>query len=409
MGVMSFFRKKKREAGVRISAPSDLSGYAETAGTPIAAMKIAAVFRAVQIISDTIARLQFEFKRWDTALRYYKPELSSPLYWFCTMRPSEDMSAFVFFKQLVSDVLLLGNAYVVPVFDDYGEVASLRLVSPYSVTFDLISRRYEVSDINAGVSGVFTSDRILHFKGPSLDGGYTGVSIITFAATTLGIAATADRETRDRFATGGKYKAIYHQETDSAMGWSAGQYSDDEMERSADEIEAKLNGGRAIIAMPGAGKLSPLSMTSADMQFLESRKFTVTEIARFFGVPRAKIMDDSSLNYKSAELVNADFYGDALAPIMTMIEQEFTAKLVRASVRWKYKFSFDLARLYSSDPMTRVNYEAKELSNGTKTVNELRRAAGVAPVEGGDEVRITANVVPLSQAGATDGEKNKEP
>lgn len=391
-------RPLKREASIRVSSPGDLSRYAETAGSPDLSMKIAAVFRAVQIISDTIARIPLLYKRWDAARGYFKPEISSCLYWLSYQRPNEDMTAFVFFKTLVTHILLFGNGYIIPRRNDMGEILELCLVNPLSVMYDRHNRLYTVCDVDAGITGTFLRGDIIHVKGPSMDGGYTGVSVITFAANTLSIAATADRETRDRFATGGKYKAVYHQESDGAMGFSMGQYNDAEMEDKATDIEAKLNGGRSIIALLGAGKLSPLSMTSADMQFLESRKFTVTEIARFFGIPRAKIMDDSSMNYKSAELVNADFYGDALAPIMTQIEQEFAAKLVPLSVRGKYTFSFDLSKLYASDPMTRVNYEAKELANGTKTVNELRRASGVAPVEGGDEVRITANVVPLSQA-----------
>lgn len=81
--------------------------------------------------------------------------------------------------------------------DSYGQPMELLLLTPYSCSYDPWSDTYYVEDSINSVRGIFPGDEILHFKNISLDGGYTGVSTISFAAQTLGIAATAAAENPD--------------------------------------------------------------------------------------------------------------------------------------------------------------------------------------------------------------------
>lgn len=388
-------------ARVQVTGPSfdALPSAAPEVRDPAAAMKIAAVYRCVRIVSDSIAKLPLQYQRLNRPGGYYVDFPESPTWRLLSGRPNRWQGPFLFMRELVQQVLLLGNAYVYPRRSS-GHVTELVLLSPGSVALDTLLMRYTVADLWNGVSGTFGPEDLIHVRNVSLDGGRLGLSTVSFAARTLGIASAGDRETGSRFATGGKVKAIYHQETDGMKGFSSGAYADGEMRQSADDIERRLNSGRQVIHVPGAGKLEPLSMTSQDMQFLESRKFTVTEVARFFGVPKSKVMDDSNANYKSVELVNLDFYSDALAPLMRQIEQEFESHLVPAVVSRDYRIRFDLRALYQTDLLTRADIDAKELANGLRTVNELRRREGLAPVEGGDRPLVTANLLPLETLGA---------
>ena len=269
----------------------------------------------------------------------------------------------------------------------------LLLLTPYSCSYDPWSDTYYVEDSINSVRGIFPGDEILHFKNVSLDGGYTGVSTISFAAQTLGIAATAAAETQTRFATGGKFKAILHNDY-SMKGW--GEYQDDQMKSNAEQIQEAIDCGQDIIPVRGDGKLDQLSMSSVDMQFLENIKLTITEIARFFNVPKSKLFDDSNANYKSAEIATVGFYSDCLSPILTMIESEFKAKLIPRNAYSDYKFKYDLSRLYTTDLTTKGIYQAKQIANGLQTVNDLRRLEDCPPVEGGEQVFITCNIAPIN-------------
>ena len=136
-------------------------------------------------------------------------------------------------------------------------------------------------------------------------------------------------------------------------------------------------------------------MSSSDLQFLENRKFSIREIARFFNVPPSKLMDDSNANYKSAELSNVAFYAEALQPIVTEIEKEFNSKLLNKRTYLDYKYCFNLKALYALDLESKTRYNKGELETGQKTVNDIRRENDAEPVEHGDEVYLSVNYAPL--------------
>lgn len=395
-----FFKREAAEVEPKQQAAvgADYKQNVVWAGTPTRAMKIAAVFRAVNLISSGLATLKLEYKRKDRVKEYFKIDNGiggKRLNYVLSVQPNRRMNASVFLKNLVSQILLQGNAYVLPVKNLYGDVEALYLLTPGSVAHDVYTNTYQVSDAVNVISGVYSSEEILHFKNVSNDGGYTGISTISYAALTLGIAATSDNETLKRFATGGRFKAILKNNT-STKGW--GEYQDEQLKAHGDDLQDAINRGDDILAVKGDVEVSPLSMSSADMQFLESRKFTIREIARFFNVPPSKLMDDSNSNYKSVEVSNIAFYTEALQPIVTEIEREFSAKLLNEYNYQDYKFCFDLSALYALDLESKARWDKNRLENGIVSVNDLRRERDVEPVEKGDDVYLSVNLAPIGSA-----------
>lgn len=390
----------KREAAVsedkqKAAVGADYKQNVVWASTPTRAMKIAAVFRAVNLISSGLATLKLEYKRKDRTKDYFKPDESirgKRLNYLLSVQPNNRMNASIFLKNLVSQILLQGNAYVVPQKNIYNDVEALYLLKPGSVAYDVHTNAYQVADDVNGIYDVFSYDQILHFKNVSNDGGYTGISTISYAALTLGIAATSDNETLKRFATGGRFKAILKNNT-SVKGW--GEYQDGQIEAQGEDLQDAINRGDDILAVKGDVEVSPLSMSSADMQFLESRKFTIREIARFFNVPPSKLMDDSNSNYKSVEVSNIAFYTEALQPIVTEIEREFSAKMLNEFNYLDYKFTFDLSALYALDLESKARWDKNRLENGLVSVNDLRRERDIEPVEKGDDVYLSVNFAPI--------------
>ncbi len=359
------------------------------------AMRIAAVYRAVNLISSGAAVLTLQYKRRNRTLGYFMPAdkgAGQTMNYLISVRPNARMNSYTFFKNLVGQVLLTGNAVVIPKRDIYGQVEELILTSPGSVAYDQYSNLYTIADPVNMLSGTYTADQVVHIKNTSTDGGYWGMSTIRYAAMTLGIAATADKETERRFATGGRFKAIL-QNNKTLKGF--GNYQDKELKKMGDALQQSLNVGDDILVVQGDGQMTPISMSSADMQFLESRKFTIREIARFFNIPPSKLMDDTNSNYKSTEMSNIQFYSEALQPIVTEIEREFNAKLVGREGWGEYKFVFDIRAIYALDLDSRAKWNKTRLETGQCSVNDLRREDDIAPVGGGDKVYLSVNFAPL--------------
>lgn len=388
----------EKESTKKSSSGGDYKQNVVYVSSAEAAMKIAAVYRAVNLISSSVASLTLQYKRKDRAKDYFKMYNDGDgrlINYLLSVRPNERMNSFVMVKNAVSMILLQGNAYIYPRKTRYGGVEKMYLCTPGSVAYDMYKNVYTINDVVNQISETVEADDMIHLKNVSRDGGYTGVSTITYAAMTLGIAATADNETLKRFATGGRFKAVLQNDT-TVKGF--GEYQDKQLEGLGEDLQEALNRGDDILQLKGDGKLTPISMSSADMQFLESKKFTLREIARFFNVPPSKLMDDSNANYKSVEVSNIAFYTEALQPIVTEIEKEFTAKLLSVDTYQDYKFKFDLSSLYALDLDSKAKWDKARLDNGQASVNDLRRESDKMPVDRGDDVYLSVNLAPLGSA-----------
>lgn len=355
-------------------------------------LHVATVYRCVDLLANSVANLRLQYMRKKGEI--FVEDTNSRLHYLLTVQPDTYLSAFDFWRQVVTYMLLKGNAYIVPVYDTLTmEIARLALVDPSCVAHDTVHDTYTITDMNAGISGTFDEGEVIHLKNYTRDG-KIGISTITYAATTLSIANTGNVETLNRFENGGNVRGIISNDT-SVRGF--GEYQDDQLEETAKDLDSKFRTGQRIVSVPGQVQFSPLSLSSTDMQFLETRKFTVREICRFFGVHPSFVYDDTSNNYKSAEMANVAFLSNTLNPILRKIENELHRKLVAPTLCCKRRFEFDRRDLYACDLDSRVKYQASTIAAGIYTVNEWRRAENKEPIKGGDLVLVSANLKSIDE------------
>ena len=363
-------------------------------------LTLSTVYRCVRLLSESVANLPLRYLRLKDEV--FVDDKSSHLHYLLQVQPNADFSSFDFWSQVVTQMLLQGNAYIVPQINPITlDYESLVLCSPGTVSFDTLSRLYTVNDWTNHLSGTFTEHEIIHIKNLSPDG-LQGVSTLSYAALTSQIAATADKETLNRFANGGNVRGIVSNTKDTVRG--IGEYQDKELEGTAIDMDQKFQGGQRIVSVPGQVNFSPLSLSSTDMQFLESRKFTVREICRFFGVHPSFVFDDTSNNYKSAEMANVAFLSNTLNPMLRKIECELHRKLIAPELCCSRRFEFDRRSLYAADMQSRVQYQSQTIAAGIYTVNDWRRAENMPPVEGGDTPLVIANLKTLAELKRGDGD-----
>lgn len=369
-------------------------------------LSIATVYRCVNLLADSVANLPVQYMRLKGDI--FTEDKASRLHYLLNVQPCPYMSAVDFWRLVVQYLLLNGNAYIVPIYDFVTmDVARLALADPTTVAHDTTNDKYTINDFNAGISGTFAEDEIIHIKNYSRDG-KTGLSTLGFARVTTTITSTGDNETLNRFANGGNVRGIVSNDT-SVRGF--GEYQDKELEKTAVDLDGRFRAGERIVSLPGQVQFSPISLSSTDMQFLETRKFSVREICRFFGVHPSFVFDDTSNNYKSAEMANVAFLSTTLNPILRKIEVELHRKLVAPTLCCKRLFQFDRRGLYACDLDSRVKYQTATIAAGIYTVNEWRREENKPAVEGGDTVLVSANLRGITEASkpAQPIEPSKEP
>lgn len=401
--ILNFFRRE-------VSASDTTTGTESTAragGVPLfqygggTAMSIATVFRCVKLLSESVANLPLRYLRQRDGV--FADAGDRRLDYLLNVQPDYAINAFDFWRQVVVELLLDGNAYIVPVYNA-ASLALDRLVlcGRGTVSHDTTNDRYEIYDAENSISGSFDESEIIHIKGLTGRDSKRGISVLTHARLTMNIANTGDQETLNRFANGGNVRGLVTNDK-STRGY--GDYQDKQLEKTAVNIDDRFQNGERIVSLPGQVDFKQLSLSSTDMQFLESRKFTVIEICRFFSVPPTFVYADTSNNYKTVEQADVDFLSHTLNPLLRNIEIELRRKLVAPELAYKYKFQFDRRELFACDLNGMVNYGTKLLQLGT-TVNEVRRMNNLPAVEGGDTVMVSANLRGINEVGMTPQPEN---
>lgn len=405
--IQEVFARGKETTPDKAAPRTPRTGATHLLSSAGAELQISTVYRSVDLLAGRVSSLPLQYMRQKGDV--FVEDRTSRLYYLLNVQPCSYMSAVDFWRLVVQYLLLKGNAYILPVYDTATmEISELKLVDPTCVSHDTYNDRYTITDVKAGVSTRLEENEIIHIKNYSLDG-KTGLSTISFARLTLDITSVGDNETLNRFSNGGNVRGIVSNDT-SVRGF--GEYQDLELEKTATGLDDRFRNGERIVSLPGQVQFSPISLSSTDMQFLETRKFSVREICRFFGVHPSFVFDDTSNNYKSAEMSNVAFLNDTLNPILRKIENELLRKLVAPSLCGKRRFQFDRRGVYACDLESRVKYQMQTIAAGLYTVNEWRKEENKPAVEGGDVVLVSANlkgITEASQPPAPVQEQSEEP
>lgn len=361
--------------------------------SPIEAMALPTVYRCVDILSGTIASMPLFVKRRSGNSKLFEVFEDCALSDLFSGYANSSMSFYTLMTNAVAQIYLYGNAYIYPVFYK-NEVSKLLLLDRGTVSYDRVKNTYRIYDVYNGIRGEFRPESIIHLKNRSLDGGYTGMSTIEYAARTLSLSATADEQTLRELSRGNRQRGFLTG-GDPVIGM--GVQKDAVIDGVASRMEAEINADRSVIRVPGSMDFKAMSITPADAQLLETRKYTPFDICRFFGVHPDMVFVPQTTNYKASANSQDAFYQQTLNPILTQIETEFRCKLIDRSVRRNYKIEFDISKLFSFNLESKSQYFKTSVESGVLTPNEIRIKEGLRPLEGGDVAFISCNVTPLIQ------------
>ena len=158
----------------------------------------------------------------------------------------------------------------------------------------------------------------------------------------------------------------------------------------------KKSGGDHVTG--GEATYTPLTIPPVDMEFIATRHFNVTTIARWFGVPPWKIADlKEGSTFNNIEQMGISFLQDTLAPIIASLENEFNNKLFTEEDKSNgYYIEFNMDAYLRADSIAKAESFRTAVQNAIKTPNQLRAMNNDNPLPGGDELYIQSNMIPVS-------------
>ena len=362
-------------------------------------LALSAVYRCVEVITNGVASLPVKLYRTDE--KGFKYEMNNNLSFILSKKPTGKINAFTFYKLIVKDILLQGNAYAL-ILREKGEVIGLQYVQAGLVSpIDRIDRiEYQVT----GIKGFVRQEDILHFMNYT-DNGVFGISVLTHARRTLGIADYGENASENFYKSGGCTTGFLKFD-----GPSSGKQREEILSAWNQATGGVRNQPNGIPVLPANVNYTQLSVNPADAQLLESREFSVVEICRFFGVSPTKCFDLTHASYNNSEMAELAFLNDTLRPLLTKIEMEMETKLFKPED--KYDIKFDVSELLRTDKKSQAEYFTKLFNLGVLSPNDIRKELDMEEIEGGDihcaQVNLTS-IKNLEFVNATADNRQKEP
>lgn len=362
-----------------------------TAYTTEKSMLLSAVYRCVEVISDSVAQLPLEPYRMDS--QGYKVKFTShPTYKLLNKEPNQRMSRFTFIKTLIVSTLLRGNGYAYIERDGKGDAIALHLIPSELVTINRPKTLKEpISYSIAGVGKVESKDMI-HILNFSYDG-IIGMSTLQHARHSLGLAMDSDSHAAGFFKGGANIAGILK---------SDGHLAPDQKQQIKQAWQMAFNPNygspNGVAVLEGNFTFEPITVNPSDAQLLETRQFNVVDICRFFGVSPVKAFDLTKSSYSTVEATELAFLTDTLSPLLEKIELEFERKLYKPSEKDSIDVRFDTAMLLRADKQSLANYYQTLFNIGVVSPNDIRKQLDMPAIEGGDNTFVQVNIQTLEKA-----------
>ena len=360
-----------------------------------AVLGLSAAWACVNLLAGTIASLPLMIYRPVNGQRMVAKD--HPLYRVLHDSPNADQTALDFWEFVCASVELHGNAYAEIARGSRGQVVSLSPIMPETMKVRRLSSGALEYEWNwNGKTETRRQEDVFHVRGFG-GGALGGVSTLSVCRATFGAASSVERAASNTFNNGVRPSGLML--TDKPLTATQRQEAERLLQS---KFAGAVNQGRPMLLDNGV-KWEQLSINPEDAQMLESRRFSVEEICRIFGVPPHMIghTENSTSWGTGLEQQTLGFQKFTLRRRLKRIEQAIEKQLLTDEDRAGGVIAeFNLEGLLRGDSASRAEFYGAGLMNGWLTINEVRALENMPPVEGGNVPRMQMQNVPITEAGA---------
>ncbi|QCT03299.1 phage portal protein, HK97 family [Paenibacillus algicola] len=369
--------------------------------TEATAMKSTAVLACVRVLSETVASLPVPVYR--RLKPRGKERISHAVADILQRAPNSKMTAFTFRETMMAHILLWGNCYAEIEYDGNGVIKALWPIPPSRVDmYDTESGDsfYRVTLPNGEQKNI-PDYAMFHIPGLGFDG-RKGISVISWARRSIELALATEQFGADFFENGTNVGAV---------ATHPGTLTEEAFERLKQSLREKYEGlGNAhrLMLLEEGMTFSKNTIPPNDAQFLETRKFQISEIARLFRVPPHMLADLERATFSNIEQQSIDFVTHTIRPWLVRWEQTINWKLFDSNEQKQIFAEFLIEGLLRGETKARYESYAIARTNGWLSVNDIRELENMNPVEGGDIYLQPLNMKDVNQKEPGKGGDNDE-
>ena len=385
----------RRDEGIQDLVPSSGRMTTKTVSDDTA-LQISSAFACVRRTAETMASLPIQFfsvkRNGSTGMISRKPVTDHPLYRLLRWNPNRYQTRIEFFETLYYQLAFRGNAYSLIDRDSAGQIISLLPLMTSQVETVLnpggnITHRYYAS----GKVLEYSADKVWHLK--LFGNGIIGLSPLDQARNSLGISLGAEESVNRLSNSGFKQGGVLS--IDKIL-------TPDQRKKLKENFNDITSGKEEALRVLEAGmKFTPTSMLPKDVQLLESRRFQLEDICRFFDVPPVLVHDMSSSTVWGSgitEIVRG-WYKLGLAPYRERMKDSIQTQLLDISERESIEPDFDIDELLRGGEKERYEGYQIAIRSGVMSPNECRNQEGLPPDPNGDKLFIDQQLIHLERGG----------
>lgn len=362
--------------------------------SPDSAMRLSVVWSCVRVLSETVGSTPLHmYRRLDRGKERVTDHHLARL---IARRPNRWQTAMEWREMMQGHLTLRGNAYSEIIYGARGEITDLVPVNPDSVSVQINDDGFPIYKVrdHKGRERVMLWSEILHLRGMSANG-YTGMSPIEYERSSIGEALAAQ-----------DYGARFYQNDAQSTRWieMPGNFKTAEDAKRFREAwqSAQTGGNRWKTPVLEAGmKLHEVGIKHTDAQFLETRRYKDSDIARIFRVQPHKVGILDRATYSNIEMQAIEFVTDTMLPWFVRWEQTLSMALLDVEERDELFFEFNVNGLLRGDAKARSDFYGSGIQDGWMTRNEVRERENLNPLDGLDTPLEPLNMAPAGSQETT--------
>lgn len=358
------------------------------------ALQISAVFACVRVLSETLASLPLflyesrpdggKTKARDHALYRVLHDIANP-----------EMTAFTLREVLMQHLATWGNGYAEIEENGRGEILALWPLRPDKTELERRDGRlYYATELPASVGGggrLLPAERVFHVLGPGGDG-FKGYSMIGLHREAMGLAKVTETFGARFFGNGARPGMVL------THPGHLGEDAQKTLKDSWQDAHGGLDQSHRVAILEEGMGIETIGVPPDEAQFLATRKFQVSEIARIYRVPPHMIGDLEHATFSNIEHQGIEFVIHSMMPWLVRWEQEIGRQLLTEAERDRLYAEFLVAGLLRGDTASRYAAYSIGRQNGWLSANDVRQLENMDPIGGGDEYLTPLNMAPMGSA-----------
>lgn len=354
------------------------------------ALNYSAVFCAINLISSFCSMLPLRLIVEKGGRK--RPATRKKIYRVMHTRWNEYMTAHVGREVMTAHILGWGNGYAEKVRNGLGEIVELWPIPPNRCCPFLDSDRklkYEITVGNEKI--ILDREKVLHIPGPGFDG-FTGYSVIGLARQNIGLAMALEKFGAQFFSNGtNPGMVVSHQGKLSEQGSK-------NLRASLTEKYSGLGNAHRLMLLEEGMKVEQIGINPDDSQFLESRQFQITDIARWFNLPPHKLKDMTKSSFNNIESEQISFVMESILPWLIRLETNYDMQLLPERDQENgYYFKHNVEGMLRGNSKSRGEFYKTLWGIGAMNGDEIREKEDLDPIPGGKGKMyfVPVNMAPL--------------